>query len=67
MSDILQWVLCAAIGLAAVSYLGIKYFVHKQVPGSACGKCKGCAATSGLEKLAQQDPRGSAALHRFIR
>jgi hypothetical protein len=60
MSTILQWVVCIALGLAAAGYLAYKYFILKEAPGSACGKCKGCAAVSSLELLAQQEQGDSA-------
>jgi hypothetical protein len=64
MSIIIQWALCCVIGLAAAGYLTLKYFFHKQPPGSACGGCKGCAATSRLASLGQQDHGGSQGLTR---
>lgn len=64
MSTLLQWVICFLIGVAAASYLSFKYFVHKQLPGSDCGKCKGCATTARLDLLARQEQSGSSRLHR---
>jgi hypothetical protein len=63
MSALLQWVACIVLGLGAAGYLAFKYFVQKEVPGSACGKCKGCTAVSRLDLLAQQDPGSSGKLH----
>lgn len=63
MSTLGQWVICFAIGLAAAGYLVFKYFLHKQLPGSECGKCKGCLTASRLDELAQAQQSESSGLH----